>query len=396
MKKTILIVALAIFTIGAFAQDKIEVKVKTEVKVENNDGKYHLKIVKDVDGEKTTIDKTYNSVEEMKNDPDLEGIKLDILDGKGDMVFFSDDGEKGEHKIKIMVDSDSDVHFGESGFKKMEFISEDGDSVKVQEIKVWVDEDGHKHVMKNGVELDQDKVNTWTMKDGEKGEAMFFTSGDGNMEKQEIKVWIDEDGEKHIMKNGVEVDMDEANTWTNKEGSVMKVEKADGRVMIISGDKVTDFKTEDGEDVDLHFIGEESEDGKKHKVMIIESAESSDDGEKRITVKVIEHITIHVEEVKENEFSDVANINAKVLKTDDLNYYPNPNSGKFSLEFKASKRPTEVKITSLEGKTVYAEELQSFEGTYQNEIDLSSQKRGIYLLQIIQGSKAINKKIVIE
>lgn len=344
MKKTILIVALAIMTIGAYAQDKVEVKVKTEVNVENNDGKYHLKIVKDVDGKKTTIDKTYNSVEEMKNDPDLEGIKLDILDGKGDMVFFSDAGKKGEHEFKIMVDSDSDVHFGESGFKKMEFISEDGDSVKVQEIKVWVDEDGHKHVMKNGVELD----------------------------------------------------MDEANTWTNKEGNVMKVEKSDGKVMIISGDKVTEFKTDDGEDVDLHFIGEESEDGKKHKVMIIESVESSDDGEKRITVKVIEQIKIHLEEVKENDFSDVANINAKVLKTDDLNYYPNPNSGKFSLEFKASKKPAEVKITSLDGKTVYAEELQNFEGTYQNEIDLSSQKRGVYLLQIIQGNKAVNKKIVIE
>ena len=189
----------------------------------------------------------------------------------------------------------------------------------------------------------------------------------------------DHEGEEHHDRAGVD-----------------QVEKSDGKVMIISGDKVTEFKTDDGEDVDLHFIGEESEDGKKHKVMIIESVESSDDGEKRITVKVIEQIKIHLEEVKENDFSDVANINAKVLKTDDLNYYPNPNSGKFSLEFKASKKPTEIKITSLDGKTVYAEELQNFEGTYQNEIDLSSQKRGVYLLQIIQGNKAVNKKIVIE
>jgi hypothetical protein len=396
MKNIILIVVLAFFSIGAFAQDKVEVKVKTEVNVENNDGKYHIKIVKEVDGEKTIIDKTYNSVEEMKNDPELEGIELHVLDGEGDMVFFSDDGEKGEHKIKIMIDGDSDVHVNSDGNHEFEFISEDGDSVKLQEVKVWVDEDGKKHVMKNGVELDQDEVNSWTIKDGEKGNVMFFKSGDDEGENQEIKVWIDEDGEKHVMKNGVAVDMSETSTWTNKEGNVMKVEKSDGKVMIISGDKVTEFKTENGEDVDLHFIGEESEDGKKHKVMIIESTEDGDGNEKRITVKVIEHITIHLEEVEENEFSDVANINAKVLKTDDLNYYPNPNSGKFSLEFKASKRPTEVKITSLEGKTVYSEELQNFEGTYQNEIDLSSQKRGVYLLQIIQGSKAVNKKIVIE
>jgi hypothetical protein len=89
-------------------------------------------------------------------------------------------------------------------------------------------------------------------------------------------------------------------------------------------------------------------------------------------------------------------VDAKVLAVDELNYYPNPNSGKFNLAFQAGKKPTIIKITSTDGKEVYNEEIQGFEGSYSKEIDLTDQKRGIYLLQIIQGKKAINKKIIIE
>jgi hypothetical protein len=393
MKNNILIIALAILSLGAFAQDKKEVKVKTEIKIENSDGKIHLKIQKEDDGKPTIIDKTYDSIEEMKNDPELEGIKLHMLDGDSEMVFFSDDDEHGDHKIEVILDGESDVHINKDGNHKMMFMSEDGDSVKMHKIKVWVDEDGKKHVIKDGKEVDESEVNTWTKKEGN---VMMFKAGDGDEVEHEIKVWIDEDGTKHIMKNGKELDTDEVNSWTNKEGNLMKIKKSDGKVMIISEGDIEEFKTIDGETIDLHVIDENSEDGEKHKVMVFESAEGGDGAQMRVAVKVIEHITIHLKEVEENEFSNIPNINAKVLKANDLNYYPNPNNGKFSLEFKASKRPTEVKITSLDGKTVYSEELQNFEGIYQNEIDLSAQKKGIYLLQIIQGSKAINKKIVIE
>ena len=102
MRRIILIIALSVFSFGAFAQTKTE--VKTQVKVENTDGKIHLKIEKEVDGETITIDKTYNSVEEMKNDPDLEGINLHMFDGdSNNIVFFSEDGKTGDHKMNVMI-----------------------------------------------------------------------------------------------------------------------------------------------------------------------------------------------------------------------------------------------------------------------------------------------------
>jgi hypothetical protein len=198
-----------------------------------------------------------------------------------------------------------------------------------------------------------------------------------------------------MTKNGEEIELGEGNSWTDKDGNEFSVKKSDGKIMIWSGDDLHEFESGDEATFDFKFSTDDAEDG-EHKVIMFKSTDGDDSKHEAITIKIVEHIKIHLQEVEKNEFSSFAGINAKSLKMDELNYYPNPNDGKFTLQFKADKRPTEVKITSLEGKEIYAESLKGFEGTYQNEIDLSSQKRGIYLLQIIQGNKAMNKKIVIE
>lgn len=344
MQRTILILALSVFSFGAFAQTKTA--VKTQVKVENTDGKIHLKIEKEVDGETITIDKTYNSVEEMKNDPDLEGINLHMFGGdSNNMVFFSEDGKTGDHKMNVMIEFMDD---SEGDFSK---------------------DSGHSFMFKF---------------DGKEGDKL-----------REIKVWTDKDGVKHMTKNGEEIELGEDNSWTDKDGHEFSVKKSDGKIMIFSGDDLHEFESSDGATFDFKFSTDDAEDG-EHKVIIFKSTGGDDSKHETITVKIVEHIKLHLQEVEENEFSSIDGINAKSLKMDELNYYPNPNDGKFTLQFKADKRPTEIKITGLDGKEIYAESLKGFEGTYQNEIDLSSQKRGIYLLQIIQGNKAINKKIVIE
>lgn len=346
MQRTILIIALAAFSFGAFAQDKKE--VKTQVKVENNDGKIHLKIEKDVDGKITTIDKTYNNIEEMKNDPELEGINLHLFDAENnkEMTFFSEDGKERDHDVNVIVEMKGDT---------------EGDFAK---------ESSHSFMFKS---------------DGKEGEG-----------HQEIKVWIDEEGVRHVTKNGEEIEIGEDNSWTDKDGKVHEIKKSDGNIMIMSGDELTEFKSSDGNSFKYKFSTDDDAEGGEHKMIMIHSADGEDSKHESITIEVVEHIQIHLKEVGENEFTSIDGIDAKSLKMDELNYYPNPNEGKFTLQFKADKRPTEIKITSMEGKEIYAETLNNFEGAYQNEIDLSSEKRGIYLLQIIQGNKATNKKIVIE
>jgi hypothetical protein len=344
MQRIILIIALSAFSLGAFAQSKTE--VKTQVKVENNDGKIRLKIEKEVDGKTTTIDKTYNNIDEMKNDPELEGINLHLFDAENnkELTFLSD--EDGDHKMNVIVEFDGDA---EGDFSK---------------------ESSHSF--------------------------MFNSDGKEGDKHHEIKVWTDDDGVRHMTKNGKEIEIGEENSWTDKDGKVHEVKKSDGNIMIMSGDELTEFKSSDGNSFKYKFSTDDDPESGEHKMIMIHSADGEDSKHASINIEVVEHIQIHLKEVEENEFTSIDGIDAKSLKMDELNYYPNPNEGKFTLQFKADKRPTEIKITSLEGKEIYAETLNNFEGAYQNEIDLSSAKRGIYLLQIIQGNKATNKKIVIE
>lgn len=340
MRRIQLLIVLTVFSIAAIAQ------TKTDVKIENSNGTYHIKIEKEVEGKTTTIDKTYNSLEEMKNDPELEGINLHIFNkGDNEMVFFEKAGEEGDHKINVVLDTDVDHDFSK--------------------------ESGHSF--------------------------MFKSDAEGEGELHDIKVWVDEDGETHIMKNGEEI---EGNNWVDKDGEVYDISKSEGKIMIFSKDGTTEFDTSGEGHANFYFSTDDEKDGKHENVMIFKSSDVTKDGDGneqvKIAIKVVTEIKLHFEELAGNEFNSLAGINAKTIKMDDLNYYPNPNRGTFTLQFNADKRPTEIKITNLDGKEIYSEMLSSFEGSYQNEIDLSGQKRGIYLLQIIQGNRATNKKIVIE
>jgi Secretion system C-terminal sorting domain len=340
MRKIQLLILLTVFSFGAIAQSGS----KQKVNFEKTDGKIHLKIEKEVDGKTTIIDKTYNSLEEMKNDPELEGIDLHVFDkNSNEMTFFGEEGEEGLHKMKVMV-------------------KVNGDSDLTEE---------------------------------EKHTFVFKSDGDGTDNLHDFNVWIDEDGEKHLSKNGEEIDLSGSGTWTDKDGNEFNIKNTDGKVMIFSDEDLNEFISEDGKSFEVKFSTDNMEDG-DHKFMMYSSSDDGDVKHKTITVDVLTSFNIHVEDVQGDEFSKFDGINAKSLKMNELNYYPNPNNGKFTLQFKADRRPTKIRITSLEGREIYAESLSSFEGTYQNEIDLSGQKQGIYLLQILQGKKAINKKIVIE
>lgn len=218
----------------------------------------------------------------------------------------------------------------------------------------------------------------------------MITDGDGDFE------WTDSDDVHFDISTDVEVDGDhnvmifksddgKVKEWTNDEGQNIKIKK-----IIKEG--------EGGEHqiIMLDGNGEELHDGEHKDVQVFVKKMEDGSESMKVTVKVIEKINLHIEELESGDFAALMDAKSKKLKVEDVNYYPNPSAGKFSLQFKAPAKPTSVKVLSLEGKEIYNEELSSFEGSYENEIDLSDQKRGIYLLRVQQGSRAINKKIVIE
>jgi len=164
--------------------------------------------------------------------------------------------------------------------------------------------------------------------------------------------------------------------------------------------------TKDGNNIEKIIIIEGDDAGLPEKFDVIINQAENGEGIKVKVVKVF--ITDpNAEEVKmlENTLKqDAAGSNAKTvttqpdaLKINDLSFYPNPNQGKFTLNFTVTETAsTLVRITDLSGKIVYTEDLGSFSGNYSKQLDISENAEGIYLLQIVQGDKVLVKKLLLQ
>lgn len=75
--------------------------------------------------------------------------------------------------------------------------------------------------------------------------------------------------------------------------------------------------------------------------------------------------------------------------------YPSPTFGPVNIHFEAEAVPTTVRILDVTGKSVYAKELPQFGGSFNEQVNLSSQKAGNYVLSIQQGGKVRSKQIVL-
>jgi hypothetical protein len=79
-----------------------------------------------------------------------------------------------------------------------------------------------------------------------------------------------------------------------------------------------------------------------------------------------------------------------------LNYYPNPNEGEFTLTFTGSKKPVIVRILDTKGNLKMEENMEDFNGTFNQVLNVKHFDKGSYLLQIFQQEKVLNRKLVLE
>ena len=143
-----------------------------------------------------------------------------------------------------------------------------------------------------------------------------------------------------------------------------------------------------------------SDDGKTSKMegnheMVIDVNVESDNGKEMKKIVIISKMTKTEKSSKDIPAS--VDIDKQELAVDKLRFSPNPNNGKFDLNFKLKdKKKVQVKIVDMQGKEVYNETVKDFDGKYSNKIDISENGEGIYILQIVQGNKASTSKIVIK
>lgn len=201
--------------------------------------------------------------------------------------------------------------------------------------------------------------------------------------------------------------LQELDKLTQKEGDEKKDGKA--RKVVVITDEVH------GDDVKVVTSGEvmdeqveramklASKDGKTvEQVMTVDvdvDTKEGANGEKKITKIVILKTAKIVEPTAEDAkmLNKQTGIGDNKLPVEEMKFYPNPNNGKFTLDFNlADKGNTEVSILNMEGKSIYKEELKDFSGNYKRDMDISSNPKGVYFVKISQGKHSQLKKIVLE
>lgn len=140
--------------------------------------------------------------------------------------------------------------------------------------------------------------------------------------------------------------------------------EGDGQVFI--------FKSEDGNLTNkIH---------KRHKIVVITRGKESGDKE----ILELPKGTLPEAELQ------------KDLELRDFKLFPNPTDGKLRLRFYAEPLPTVVKISDLNGKRLYRERLNRFDGQYDQNIDLTDLPAGLLLLTIEQGGKVYTEQLVLK
>ncbi len=296
------------------------------------DGKVTVKIVTEKNGVTTVIDTTLTFTGEFN-----ESIITDLLKSYG----IDESGAEGGKTLKnIIVNTNEE---GQGKHVKMVCISGDTSLAQIMKCCSTPGDSLQKCCSRQTCTVVCDE------KDGKKQKKMCILSNSGNCKElkdcmnKEINVEVNEDGTM--------------NTIT-VNGESVNLQNVDADVQVIN-----------------------NEDGKK--VIIIKAKVNIDDLDKNDLVKL--------------DNSTGINPTGNNLKIEKLDFYPNPNNGKFNLSFTLpEKGNTKITVFDSNGKEVYKEILSDFTGEYNKAIDISAEGKGMYFLNVEQGSKVMNKKLVIK
>ena len=77
--------------------------------------------------------------------------------------------------------------------------------------------------------------------------------------------------------------------------------------------------------------------------------------------------------------------------------FPNPTDNQLNLEMTIDKTTDlEIRLTNMNGQTIYSETKSNYKGSYRNSIDLSNRSKGIYLLSIITDDGKYDRKVILK
>ncbi|MFH1320952.1 MAG: T9SS type A sorting domain-containing protein [Bacteroidota bacterium] len=82
---------------------------------------------------------------------------------------------------------------------------------------------------------------------------------------------------------------------------------------------------------------------------------------------------------------------------DEINIYPNPNSGEFVIEINIDKPQNLImKLFDIKGQLMLEEDINKIPGIYRKTINLKGYSKGVYHLQILVDGVVVNRNIVVQ
>ncbi len=148
---------------------------------------------------------------------------------------------------------------------------------------------------------------------------------------------------------------------------------------------------EDGKTITIH------NDDVHTEVDVQISESDTDSRQKTIVIKKVSTGTVKIADLTATDKKQFSAADPKNdLQLNALKLYPNPNNGKFNLEFEIpSNGKTHITITDSEGKTIYRKTVKR-KGKHTLAVGLSEKSKGVYLLNFLQGERSVNKKIIVD
>ena len=85
------------------------------------------------------------------------------------------------------------------------------------------------------------------------------------------------------------------------------------------------------------------------------------------------------------------------LSLNSLEIYPNPSRGVFNITFNSEEvQRMTVMVVNMIGEEIFTKELTEFVGQYTQVIDMNTDPKGVYFLEITTSTGGVNKKIVLQ
>jgi hypothetical protein len=310
----------------------------------------------------------------MKRIPGISALVLIwIMSGH---IALSQDADKAQSKtikkeVKVTIDDES----GDPSYSVEITTTENGEKKVVKKTYSSLEE------MKEDTSIEvfnpADKDGNITIKLGDKGSGvMVFTSEEG--ETGNSFSFITDEGDSNQMVKSYKIkvikDGGHADHDIHEYKNVFVIKDEDGNISV----------TEGGDTEVMVWVDEEGNKTIKRSF------------HKKIEKTAFIEANIQPIPAGDEAFSsfNLAAMPELVLKS--INYYPNPKEGEFTLAFSGSKKAVIVRILDIKGNMKMEENIEDFNGTFNQVLNVKNFDKGTYLLQIFQQDKVLNRKLILE